>query len=448
MTDSTQKNSIYCSLAFGSASVNSYGEYIPCCNVRMDKWPMYKDMNTSKAQHILSLRPQDRINAPNLKSIRQTLMQGEWPEACYNCKESEDAGVGSMRNIWNRSISEAEAPMTEYVNPASIRYLDLTFSTKCNSKCMTCNPNLSDFWEQEHNKIWNIEQEYQTHYKRTCIDKTNTKKIVEDFPNIRRVAFIGGEPTISDEHFEFLKLLISEGKSKDVALSYVTNLTGMTEELKSLWKNFKEVGVSVSIDGYKEVNEYIRYPLKWAKCETNLRKFLSTVQESWNNQGTGETQFGIGLSCTVSTFNAIQCMDLFDFWFDLLLEYNIDDDRTLVGVVGSFVNRVTQPDYTVIGLLSKEYRQEGINKGKALLKKIDEYVLNNPHDPVNLGFIESIKLVIFWLENDIEIKDSNIISNNRHLITESDQYRNRSLENYIPELWEEVQKVWNNRFAQ
>lgn len=443
MSDSIKKP-IYCSLAFGSASINSYGEYIPCCNIRMNDWSMYKDTNTTEARQILSSRPKDRINAPNLKQIRQSLMQGEWPTACYNCKESEEAGVGSMRNIWNRSISETEAPITDHIDPNNIRYLDLTFSTKCNSKCMTCSPDLSDFWEQEYNTIWNIEPLHQTQYKRTCIDDANTKKLVEDFPNVRRVAFIGGEPTISDEHTEFLKLLISKEKSKDIVLSYVTNLTGMNDELKSLWKNFKQVSVAVSIDGYKEVNEYIRYPIKWNKCETNLRKFLSMVQHYWMNEGSGETEFGISLSCTVSTFNAIQCMDLFEFWFDLLQEYKISNQRTLLGAVGCFVNRVTQPEHTVIGLLSKEYRQEGIDKGKQLLKKIDEYTLNNPDDPVNLGFIESIKLVIFWLENDIEVTDKNIISNNQHLILKSDQYRNRSLENYIPKLWEELQKVWEN----
>jgi hypothetical protein len=136
-------------------------------------------------------------------------------------------------------------------------------------------------------------------------------------------------------------------------------------------------------------------------------------------------------------------MDLFDFWFSLLTEYKTQNDVSLIGRVGCFVNRVTSPDYTVVGLLSKTYRKQGIEKGKQLLCKINEYIVNNPHDPVNSGFIESIKLTMHWLEHDDEVLDETTIAKNRHLILESDQYRNRSLKKYIPELWEELQVIWS-----
>ena len=104
-----------------------------------------------------------------------------------------------MRTIWNRYLSNA--PMVENVNPLDIKFLDLTFGTKCNSKCLTCGPGASDFWEEEWSVLY-PDTKFQI-YSRVSIDETTASKLIRDFPNARRVNFIGGEPTISDEHFAF-----------------------------------------------------------------------------------------------------------------------------------------------------------------------------------------------------------------------------------------------------
>lgn len=429
---------IFCSLAFGSASINSYGEYIPCCGIRTNHWKMYKDGHYD--QGVLNTAPNTRINAPNLKGIRSKLLKGEWPLACSNCKEAENNGIGSMRTIWNKELQKFDIPMVEHVDPNNIRYLDLTFSTKCNSKCMTCNMDLSDFWTEEYNTIWRIHPEQQRDLKRICIDDTTAKQLVDDFPNIIAISLIGGEPTISEEHINFLNLLIKHNRSKNIKLSYVTNLTGITPELIELWKQFNAVHISVSIDGYQKTNEYIRYPFKWSKIESNVRMFLGMVQESVMGTDPDRTRFSIGLSCTVSLFNAIQCMDLFDFWLTMLLEYK-KSDGTLAHDAGCFVNRVSHPLYALVSLLTSEYRATGIEKGEKLLKRIDNYSLEHPNEIINHGFIESIKIVIQWLKEP-QIIDSTYLSQNKHFITESDKFRNRKLANYIPELQRELDKIW------
>ncbi len=420
------KKPIYCALAFGSVSINSHGEYIPCCNIRSDYWRRYQGKGMPNDD------PYIKINTPNLRQLRRELISGTWPKACLNCEKAEENGVESMRTIWNLSFNEKfkdGLPMIEQVSNRNIHYLDLTFSTKCNSKCMTCGPYLSDFWEEENEVIWKLKGENRT-YRRICIDETTAEKIVRDFPNVEIISFIGGEPTISEEHIKFLNLLVDSGRSKNIKLNYVTNLTGFNDELTLLWENFKNVGLSVSIDGYGKVNEYIRYPFKWSKTETNLRMFLELCRKNPN-------KFGIGLSCTISVFNTIQSMDLFEFWFDILNEYK------LLQYVGCFVNRVTFPDYTRIGLLSKDYRHAGIEKGNRLLEKINNYIEQNPNDQINKGIIDSIKLTMTWLEEDEEIVDSNIYAKNKNLITESDKFRNRKMQDYIPELQHELEKMWD-----
>ena len=430
------KKPIYCSLAFGSASINSYGEYIPCCGIRTNHWKMYKDGHYDHG--VLGKDPHIRINAHNLVDLRKQLINGEWPNACGNCKEAEENGIGSMRTIWNKGLQEHVIPLVEHVDAKDIRYLDLTFGTKCNSKCITCSVDLSDFWTEEWNKIWAIKPEQQFKHNRVCIDDTTARKLVEDFPNVTAVSLVGGEPTISEEHIEFLKLLIEKGRSKKIRLSYVTNLTGITDELIELWKQFGRVHVSVSIDGYQKTNEYIRYPFKWSKIESNLRTFLSMVKESIDDPN--KTTFSIGLSCTVSLFNAIQCMDLFEFWLHLGLEYK-KVGGTLAHDNGCFVNRVSHPLYALVSLLTPEYRKQGLIKGQELLNFIDNYLSEHPNETINHGLIESIKIVMRWLEEP-QLIDSTYLSQGKHFITNSDKFRNRHIKDYIPELYNELEKIW------
>ena len=432
------KKPIYCSLAFGSVSINSYGEYIPCCNIRTEHYQMYKDLPYGHS--IKHQDPSKRINAGNLRQIRKELMNGEWPLACANCKDSEEIGVRSMRTIWNDGLSNCNIPISEYVDPKDIRYLDLTFSTKCNSKCMTCSKDLSDFWEEEYNKIWRISENQQQKPNRICIDQSTAKKLVNEFPNIEAIALIGGEPTISEEHVSFLDEFITTGRSKNIRLSYVTNLTGITEELIEKWRHFGQVHLSVSIDGFEKVNEYIRYPFKWSKIDSHIKMFLSMVKDSIENHVDGKTRFSIGLSNTVSLFNANQCFDLFDYWFDTLVSFK-KQNGTLAHDIGCFVNKVTHPRYLMVNLLSPEYRELGIEKGQILLDKIELYKTKHPGEIVNQGFIDSIKLVMSWLKEP-QVINSVYLSQCKHLITESDQFRNRNIKDYIPDLYEELEKIW------
>jgi organic radical activating enzyme len=391
----------------------------------MEHFKLYKD---TKINYPLSTDPAIRINMDNLKTIRKYLANGIWPLACQNCKNAEDNNIASMRTIWNNEIHDA--PINEVINPLDIVYLDLTFSTKCNSKCMTCNVDLSDFWEEENavhfpnsrNKIIN----------RVSINVDAAHKLIDTFPNVRRISFIGGEPTISDEHIEFLKMLIARGTSNNIGLSYVTNLTSITDELLELWEKFRTIHLVASIDGLGKINEYIRYPFKWSKTETNLQIILELCKYKPH-------RYSMSLSCTHSVYNAIQAPDLFEYLYDTLKTYD-DGTNTVTPLqsCGAFINRVSQPKNAMICNLSTAYREQGIKKVNNLLKKIQTDIDNGLK--VNQGIVDSIKLMGVWLEEPCSMNNNNITTLINFIKT-SDKFRNRNIIDYIPELMEELQKL-------
>ena len=53
---------------------------------------------------------------------------------------------------------------------------------------------------------------------------------VQNFKHLRQVNYLGGEPLIIDEHYEFLRKCIKFNVAMRIILSYTTNLTVIKEE--------------------------------------------------------------------------------------------------------------------------------------------------------------------------------------------------------------------------
>ena len=417
---------IFCSLAFGSVSINSTGQYIPCCNIVSTEWSGYKELITHQD-------PAKKINSKSLMRLRSELSSGVWPKVCSKCRDSENNGADSMRTIWNKSLKQHNIPIEEKINPNNIRFLDLTFGTKCNSKCMTCSPGLSDFWEEEHRfltKNVNLAKRTMDQFpKRISISDHDAELIIRSFPNVEYIAFVGGEPTISNEHLDFLRSLIKLDRSKNIGLSYVTNLTGISDELTNLWSNFKEINLSVSIDGYDKVNEYIRYPFRWKKIVTNL----STIFDKTITNATSPV-YSVGLSYTPSIFNAGYSGDFFEYWYSLLKNYP-NSNGHLIQQTSCYVNKVYWPEYANMLLLPNTFRDKEISKIDNLLKKIDNDQSNGVL--VNKGLIDSLHLLKIWL-GETQIHSNSLIKELKSFIIGSDEFRNRDIKDYLPELWDEI----------
>lgn len=423
---------IFCSLAFGAVSLDSTKDYKPCCGVDTNHWEWIDHTGVDYV---------DSINSNNLTSIRKQLLNGQWPLTCHNCKKSEEAGADSMRTIWNRTYERTQTEkiakkldLVVNIDPKQIFYLDFTFSTKCNSKCLTCGPGASDFWEEEWEHIYG-----DTHRKfipidsnRVRIDETKIESIMPYLENVRYISFVGGEPTISDEHYRFITLLVEKGYSKNISLSYVTNLTGLSDELIETWKQFKGITVSVSIDGYGTVNEYIRYPFKWQKIEKNLRTISEMTRET-NSSDTMLTKVNFVLSCTVSIFNAIYIPELLEFWYKILKEYDVG----LVNVGSVFLNRLNHNYEHQCNLFSLEYRSKGLEKSNRLKNLINSELSQYPSIGSNL--LNAITLYESMMnETQLFDPDREHIEMLKHFVTKSDEFRGRKVQDYLPDFAEEL----------
>jgi sulfatase maturation enzyme AslB (radical SAM superfamily) len=99
--------------------------------------------------------------------------------------------------------------------------------------------------------------------------------LIDRCANLNTIYMLGGEPLVVDFHDEMLEYIIKKGRSKFIALNYNTNLQIDLERKMDLWKHFRAVDISVSIDGERKTYEYIRWPGKWQKVVDNLTRIFT-----------------------------------------------------------------------------------------------------------------------------------------------------------------------------
>lgn len=305
---------LYCALAFNSISFGAHGGSRPCCAVDTYHWSETKNKLPEYNNELLPW-----FNNSDLVNLRQDLLDGKWNPICNLCKIREDAGQASTRQIFNHTLNEVEErtgrdwheTTAEIDNLDNIFLLDITVGNKCNSSCLMCNASASTLWLKEQTDINGGVPPYKLDSMWFCDE--HVPNLVDNLPNLTDIQFVGGEPTINDDHVAMLKRLIEQDRAKTTSLGYVTNLTNISQDLIELWSHFDTKHITISVDGVGKVNEYQRYPFTWEKVTQQLENIK-------NITSTGK--FFVGLSLTVTSMNILTLDETIEWWEDQVLSNN------------------------------------------------------------------------------------------------------------------------------
>ena len=126
--------------------------------------------------------------------------------------------------------------------------------------------------------------------------------------NVVKINFIGGEPLLIKEVRSIMKHLISRGAANNITLSMSTNGTITDDEWCDIAAQFKSVAIAVSLDGFANVNDYIRYPSKWDSIEPNIRR-LQRIKNAY-----------VYANVTVQAYNMLHIPALAQFCEDMDLD--------------------------------------------------------------------------------------------------------------------------------
>jgi MoaA/NifB/PqqE/SkfB family radical SAM enzyme len=257
----------------------------------------YSDRPVKKLEDL-----QDFAQDEHYQQIRQSMLQGkQLPDYCKSCYDIEAQGIISPRIaenlewVYRLGIKNLD-DLRKIKKPA---FYDIRPSNKCNLTCRTCQPEDSHLIDREY-------QELKIHRKRpdhlASIDfsrhESGTFDLV-DFDNIQRLLVAGGEPTIMPEFFDFLQKCI-DTQHTDFEINVTTNGTNLSERLKSLSSHFQDFSWVFSIDGYQDLNHYIRHPSDWSSIIDNWRYHVSEKNV-------------VTVNTTISIYNVDSLHVLFEF---------------------------------------------------------------------------------------------------------------------------------------
>jgi len=409
----------FCSHLFTSLSFDHMGKVRVCCNnyevptgENLEPIDVYsEDFNAT-----------DAFNSDLHVRIRQNILENKQDESCHRCWQTEENGAESYRTIWNNTLAGGylKGIMLDSVDEEGIidkpfiTFLDFTMGNKCNLVCRMCNLNNSNQWDLESDLL-NIEIPWDYPSTTLPVDEKfmADEFFMKNFMHLKHVNFLGGEPLIVDEHYEFLKKCIKFEVSQNIVLSYTTNLTVIKKDLLKLWENFRHVSVGVSVDGVEKVNDYIRYPSKWENIEKNIKK-ISTYKDE--------------ISMDLQIQSTFQMMNVLD-WGNLLeWTYNLGD----LGFWRlPFSNWVSYPEHYDAKLLPKDLKTEALeNINKFLDSKKD--VVWDIGEQQWLGILESnLKTFEKSFDDDEQERYYNIVKKHTKLL---DLNRGQHIKDYIPEL--------------
>jgi sulfatase maturation enzyme AslB (radical SAM superfamily) len=282
----------------------------------------------------------------------------------------------------------------------NLKYFDVRWSNICNFKCRSCGSLYSSSWAAEDNKQHNTQKEVFIFAGGKNNDNLYNQ-FLPHFSNMQEIYFAGGEPLLTDKHYDILEHLISIGKT-DVELRYNTNLSNLNYKNKNvieLWKKFSNVNINASLDSWGARAEYIREGTEWELIEKNIRLIKTQTPH-----------IKLQTATVVSVFNVSTIPDFLNYLLDTKL-FDKDD------FFPNFYNLITPYEYS-FQILPDNFRNEIITK----LSSFDSSPYINRE--IN-GIINKLDNTVY----DDSLNQKFKIVNDRY-----DKIRNRNFIETFPEL--------------
>lgn len=309
----------------------------------------------------------DIMNSDYYKQTRLQMLNGEVPKACERCFIEEQNGIRSKRLEENENYKDFTIENAKSITDGSgkikvpMKFVELRLGNLCNVKCRSCNPASSTKWVKEYKEL-EKNFDFVTSYR--WVDDfswiENDKFWDDLFDNSDELEMIyinGGEPTLVKKHWEYLDKLVEKDMAKNISLWYSINMTNLPPKTFDVWKKFKNVRISCSIDDIGARNLYLRYPTKWDSVLKNLNLLL------------GEKYLDVSVCQTISFLNV--------FYMDEFYDYFHNHRKLHV-----HQNMVYDPEFLSPWILPLKIKQDIVDRCEKVMDKSDfdifkSYMMNN-----------------------------------------------------------------------
>lgn len=282
-----------------SVHVDTDGYLTPCC---LFVHPDDKKTKIDQVNHI------SEVLFNEFQEYRDQLSTGVWPKGCNQCQFAEEEGRYSKRqqDMWMVDGGLIKTPL-EQVN---LEYLQLKTGRLCNLKCTICSPACSTSIATELLQNGKLTRKQYDIYQKDIAwsyDLNEYKKMNSELGYFR-IDIAGGEPLMNKTHFEWLDQLENPVSTQ---LLYNTNGTQTpTRKEIEIWKKFRGIWLTFSIDGIGKKFEELRVGAKWDQVLENLKYCQEEIIAKEFNLET----CNCSVVATISKFNV---KDVFEIYYTI-----------------------------------------------------------------------------------------------------------------------------------
>lgn len=311
----TVDDKTFCIMPFIHTSTTTNGDFRLCCR-------------STRVWDIQNIPLRDLWNHRKYKTVRNNLNEGVRDSHCNACWKMEDKGITSLRQSQNYERTEEYAHLVEVYHrteelPWNIPIVEFKLSNLCNLKCRMCWPKDSTPWLQDWDDVKHIYEEGEQDYINSIINDNNLRKkpvlnlfethdkfvrdLYEIIDGIKEFEFAGGEPLMDPLHYNMLDRIKDPS---GVVLKYSTNLTDLEAKkgrnVLDLWKKFKAIRLTISIDGFDELNAYIRHGSVWADIKNNIKETKEVLGDKLDYIKASTCINALNVEYLVETMDAIE----------------------------------------------------------------------------------------------------------------------------------------------
>lgn len=408
-----KQNKSYCRVPFDSVTVSPTGRMQLCCEAQ---WTGGSEK--TKIKDINSI--QDWFEGAYLTDVREKMHKGELLPECSVCYRREKLHGASSRTHINKKYFASNSDTVEH----SIKKVDVKIGNKCNLKCKMCFPYASsELWKEWKDLGWNTKDKdpnketswkyYDGYFKEDYSwpkDKSNMDKIKDAVVNCKLLHVTGGEPMINPEFFDLLKHCIETDTAKDIILDVTTNATKIHPRFFDLAKQFKQLELTISMDGVGKTYEYVRYPANYNAVYRNIVRYHEFVKSLG-----GESKL------------------VFNF---VLQIWNLHNTIDVCKTLGPLAINSAEAPVRIEELEDPTFMHWKMLPGghvKEVIKQITKEK-DAKHDDLVMwpiiAFAQMLQAHKTYRTGDYEYKKDQLLK----FMHKQDQHRNILLENYIPEL--------------
>lgn len=447
------RNTNLCPIPWIHQAVQSTGDLRVCCHASHGpERGVLKDAQGNSLKAYNTDLTEAR-NHPLLKEIRAYMMQGKWHPECKRCQTETESGVNSRPIYenqywidsglyqWNNLLNFTDSDGNINTEEIECSFYDIRLGNFCNLKCRMCGPTDSSLWYDDYAKLWDTTSYKDSHGRVEMVKNFKNKFVPVSDPyqwyekegywiqmnrqmkEIKKMMIVGGEPLLIEKHYDFLQECVTNGYANNIILEYNSNCTSIPQRAFDLWKEFKEVRIGASIDGYGAVNDYIRYPSKFSHIHKNLVKL---------KRATGN--YKVWIAATINIYNILYLPDFIEWIIDNNL-FNAEDTDVRPILTPHPLHRPNFQNIRILPKDAKQYVEKNFNQKRIHLENVISKKIKDPFQKErSLNDMNKIldEYINFMWEDDYSDQLKKFWQTTRKL----DQMRNLSLEKSVPELYE------------